>query len=474
MRRSLAVKLVLAFLLVSVAGAALAALFARWATFREFESLVLEQARADFIEDVTAHYEVSGSWTGVASHVGQRRQARPLPPQPEPGDQPAAPQPSAPQPQPAGSQPPPYSFALADQQGIVVVPGAPYRVGDRVPAQDLEDGTALEVGGQVVGTVLTTGEPPPLGAREEAYLVRTNRVLLGAAGGAVVIGLALGILLARTLTRPVRELTGATRAVAGGELGEQVPVRSQDELGELAASFNRMSADLARANELRRQMTADIAHDLRTPLTVLGGYVEAMRDGTLQPTQSRLDMIHAEVRHLNRLVEDLRMLSLADAGELSLNRVRIAPSALLERVGRLYRHRAEGEGIALRVEVVPSLPEVAVDPDRMIQVLGNLVSNALRHTPTAGHITLSAQRQVGGVQLTVADDGEGIPPEALPRIFDRLTRAHPARQQQEGESGLGLAIAQSIVELHGGTISAQSERGSGTTFTVVLPASAPS
>jgi signal transduction histidine kinase len=471
--------LVLAFLLVSVAGAALAAVLARWAMFREFESLVLEQARSDFVEDVTAYYEANGEWLGVAQHVG--RQPQPPQRQPEPGDAALPPPASRPLPQPQSGdrqrgQPenanaPPYSFALADQKGMVVIPGGPFRIGDEASAMVLHRGTAVQVNGEVVGTVLTTGEAPPLGAREQAYLVRTNQVLLGAAGGAVVIGLALGILLARTLTRPVRELTVATRAMADGQLEQEVPVRSGDELGELAASFNQMSADLAQADALRRQMTADIAHDLRTPLTVLRGYAEAMRDGTLQPTQSRLDTIHAEVQRLTGLVEDLRTLSLADAGTLSLNRVSIAPRALLERLVRLYSYRAEQEKVALVIDVPVDVPDVRVDPDRMIQVLGNLVSNGLRHTPEGGRIAISAGHRGHDLYVTVQDNGEGIPPEAVPRIFDRFYRADASRHQegQETGSGLGLSIAKSIVELHGGTISARSEPGSGTTFTIVLP-----
>ncbi len=476
MKHSLTLKLVFAFLLVSVTGAALAAVFARWATFREFEGLVLEQAENDFIESITAYYEANGQWTGVAWYVGQRPQG--LPPQPPPGalgQRPLPPQQSPPQPQgadppqPAAAQPPPYSFALVDQNGIVVVPGGPYRIGDSVATIEMEQGTEVEVDGQVVGTVLITGEAPPLGPREEAYLVRTHQVLLGAAGGAVIIGLALGIFLARTLTRPVRELTAATRAMASGELKQRVPVRSQDELGELAASFNQMSADLARANEHRRQMTADIAHDLRTPLTVITGYIEALRDGVLKPSSGRFEVIYDEAQHLNRLVEDLRTLSLADAGELTLQRLKMSPRPLLERTAAAYGHLAEQQTIALEVETDPKLPEVHVDPERMAQVLGNLVSNGLRHTPAGGQITLAARHRGREVELVVRDNGEGIAPEVLPRIFDRFYRGDRSRQQRDGESGLGLAIARSIVEAHGGTIAAASERGGGTTFTIVLP-----
>jgi signal transduction histidine kinase len=257
--------------------------------------------------------------------------------------------------------------------------------------------------------------------------------------------------------------------MATGELEQQVVVRSRDELGELAAAFNQMSADLARASELRRQMTADIAHDLRTPLTVITGYLESLRDGVLQPSPARFDTIYNEAQQLQRLVEDLRTLSLADAGELPLNRQLVSPQELLEGLVAAYKHQAERQSIALHWQAEPGLPAINVDADRMMQVLSNLVSNALRYTPAGGQIALTAAQRGAGVQLTVQDNGAGIAREALPHIFERFYRGDPARQQHDGESGLGLAIARSIVEAQGGTIAVQSALGAGTTFTIMLP-----
>jgi signal transduction histidine kinase len=240
-----------------------------------------------------------------------------------------------------------------------------------------------------------------------------------------------------------------------------------------------MSADLAQANESRRQMTADIAHDLRTPLTVLSGYIEALRDGVLPPSRERFDTMYAEAQHLQRLVDDLRTLSLADAGELPLNRQPTAPRDLLERIAAAYRHPAEQAGVSLEVRAKGDLPPLDVDPERMVQVLGNLVSNALRYTPAGGQIALAAQRRrdtvsagarKSAVQLLVQDSGQGIAADVLPHIFDRFYRGDAARQQEAGESGLGLAIARSIVEAHGGRIEVESVVGTGTTFTIELPA----
>ena len=466
MTRSLIFKLVLAFLIVSVTGAVLTTLFARWATFREFDSLVLEQTQNNFLANATAYYQTNGSWLGVREYF--HRLAVVPAPQPRPGQQQ---QPPPPQPEdrnrPA-QQPRSYVFAVADQDGRVVLPAGPYRLGNYVSADELAQGVEIEVDDQVVGTALVTGEPPPLAPQEVRYLGRTNQSSLYAALAAILIALFLGIFLARTFTRPLRELTTATRAMAKGDLEQQVPVRSQDELGELAASFNQMSADLARANELRRQMTADIAHDLRTPLSVIKGYTEALRDGVLQPAPETFQIIHQEAEQLSRLVEDLRTLSLADAGELTLTRRLVHPRELLERTAAAHLPRAQQLGIGLQVTAEANAPAVGVDPERMAQVLGNLVSNALRHTPAGGQISLAAAQRGNNVLLTVQDNGVGIAPDKLRRIFTRFYRGDEARQAHEGESGLGLAIAKSLVELHGGAISVESTLGEGTTFTIAL------
>jgi signal transduction histidine kinase len=291
-----------------------------------------------------------------------------------------------------------------------------------------------------------------------------------AALGGTGIALLLGIWMARTLSRPVHELTAASRAMSRGELDQRVPVRSKDELGELADSFNQMSAGLARSNRLRKQMTADIAHELRNPLTVIGGYVESMRDGVLPATPERFDAIEAEVRHLQRLVDELRTLSLADAGELTIRPQPVAVADLLERQASAHQAGARQKGITLIVDLEPGLPALRVDPDRMAQVLGNLVGNALQHTPEGGRIVLFARREAGVVALGVRDNGEGISPEALPHIFDRFYREDAARQ--EGGSGLGLAIVKAIVELHGGQVRAVSAgKGAGCEIEVLLPES---
>lgn len=439
-------KLTLAFLLVSLIAIGLAAAFVQVTTYVEFGKYLVDQRQEQFVGIVTEYYQTYGNWQGVDAAL---REQGLLPPFAQPGTKPPDPQP----------------FALVDQKRVVIIPGGEYKPGQKIQNGALKTGIQIEIGGLVVGTVLTTGESPMRSPIEDKYLTSVNQSLLVAALGGALIAFLLGLFLARSLTHPVRDLTAATRALAQGRLERQVPVRSADELGELAQSFNQMSADLARANQSRRQMTADIAHDLRNPLTVIGGYLESLQDGKLQPTPERFETMRAEVQHLQRLVEDLRTLSLADAGELALQRQPVAPLDLLQHVTTAYQHQAEGAGIHLVVEADPDLQEVSLDPERMGQVLGNLVSNALRYTPEGGEIRLGAKQAEGRLVLSVRDNGSGISTEILPHIFERSYRGDSSRSGNE--SGLGLAIARSIVEAHGGQIEARSE-GVGSEFLIRL------
>lgn len=461
--RSLSLKLMAAFLVVSLIGVALASLLARWITVQEFNRLVFEQAEASFLAEVTSYYRAHGSWVGVTEYFRQKAQAPEAPPRPaNPGNPPPSRE-AAPQ------QPRVVPIILIDSNGNVLHPVPPYRAGDYLAPLQYAQGIPVMVNGQSVGTILAIGSAPPLSEQEQQYLDRTNQALVVSALGAVVIALGLGLVLARTLTRPLRELTAAIRAMARGQLGIAVPVRSHDEIGELTASFNQMSADLGRSNQLRRQMTADIAHDLRTPLTVIGGYVESLGDGVLEPTPERFDILKDQVQYLLRLVEDLRTLSIADAGELKLDLNRVSPEALLSQAAAAFQRLAEQKQITLRLACEPGLTDIDVDEIRIAQVLGNLLSNALRYTPEGGSIVLSACHEASRVVLSVQDNGAGMTSEVLPHVFERFYRADPARHG-ESESGLGLAIAKALVEAHHGTVTAASEGiGRGSVFSVYLP-----
>jgi len=442
LRHSLTLKLTGVVLLISLLSVVLVAIFTRYATVSAFDRMLLEQNRDDFIDIVTAHYEENGSWDDVIDAV--RSQTKD-----------------------------PQTFTglvVVGQDGRVVLPDRDTHIGQSIPGRQLALGTPLELDGERIGTLLENAPPPPPRKPEdERYLARTDQALILAAGGVSVLALLLGVLSSRTLTRSLRELTAATQAMAQGNLEQMVPVRSKDELGQLATSFNRMSADLAHSNELRRQMTADIAHDLRTPLTVIKGYTEALRDGDLPPTQVTFETMYQEAQLLSHLIDDLRVLSLADAGELTLNRRATAPQELLSQAQAAYLPQAREADVALVIELDEAVPDVSVDPERMVRVLENLIGNALRYTAAGGQITLGACTHEAGILLSVCDTGSGIPPEDLPHIFDRFYRGDAARQADDGESGLGLAIAKSLVEAHGGTIAVSSTVGQGTRFEIVLP-----
>lgn len=457
--RSISLKLTLAFLFVGVIGAVLVALFVGYQTRRQFDRFLSDSYENALVARLEIYYEQHGSWQGANRALMQlyREEER------SPMEQRMLP------------------WLVVDENGVVVVgggsaggnAGSSNRPGRQINTRDLQNGTPIIVAGETVGYLVRIPFEP-FGAQnpspEELFLARVTQGIGVSFVAAAIVALLVGFLLARTITHPIKDLTEATTAVAGGELGRQVTVRSKDEIGELANSFNQMSADLSHASDQRRQMTADIAHELRTPLSIILGYTESLRDGILPPDVETFDIIHDEAENLSRLVQDLRTLSLADAGKLTLQWQFIPPLELLNTVAAKYRHQAEKQRILLTVEAKDDLPEIEGDPGRMEQVLGNLVSNALRFTPENGEIVLTAvQPDPAHLQLTVQDNGPGIPPDTLPKIFDRFYKADESRQAHEGESGLGLAIARSLVKMHGGTIQAASPPGKGAVFTLILP-----
>jgi two-component system sensor histidine kinase BaeS len=277
-----------------------------------------------------------------------------------------------------------------------------------------------------------------------------------------------GLLLSRGVLRPISMLTGASRRLGAGDLSYRVPVSGRDEIAELGRSFNRMADSLQASEERQRRLIGDVAHELRTPLANLRGYLEALRDGVVEPSPELLASLHEEVLLQHRIVEDLQDLALAEAGALTYHLTDVDVGELLETCLTAHRALAGTVGVTLSVETLEAI-HICADPDRLRQMLGNLVVNAVRATAPGGAVRLSAARDDISVTIRVRDTGTGIPVADLPHLFDRFWRADAARGRTTGGSGLGLAIARQIITDHHGTIDVESARGVGTTFTITLP-----
>jgi signal transduction histidine kinase len=310
---------------------------------------------------------------------------------------------------------------------------------------------------------------PMMGTQENTFLADVRQSLWVSGGLVAAAALVLAVILARQITGPVRRLADATTDIAGGKLDSRIDSPGNDELGQLGKSFNSMAQALQRQEEERRSMLADIAHELRTPLSVLRGNLEAMLDGLLEPRREQLSVLHEQSVALSRLIDDLRTLSLAAEGHLELHRQPIDVAELARRVVAEMEGGAGEHQIALSVEAPKGLPRLALDSDRIGQVLRNLIDNALRYTPAGGRVRVTVRSQAQQVTVTVSDTGAGIAPEDLPHVFDRFYRADGSRARATGGSGLGLAIVKQLVEAHGGEVRAESEPGRGSIFSFALP-----
>ncbi len=365
---------------------------------------------------------------------------------------------------------------LADNQGKVIADTAQTAVNQQLSANDLQAGIPLQVNSQPVGTLLAVSSTPASNSISANFLNAVQRTtwITGLMTG--ILGLLLGFFLFRQIVSPIRTVTEAASNIANGKLHQRVPVKSNDEVGTLARTFNQMADSLERDQHLRQSMIADIAHELRTPVTILQANLEGMLDGVLPSSPEEIASLRDEVDLLSRLIADLRLLSLAEAGQLKLEKTMVPARRIVELAIEGFQMQAAEQKVNLVTDVADGLPPVFVDADRMNMVLRNLISNALRYTPENGEIVVHASQKDGEAILNVTDTGRGIAVEDLPYVFDRFYRADKSRSRSSGGSGIGLAIVKQLVEAHGGKVLVKSpvysnsvqEKG-GTCFTIQMP-----
>ena len=454
----LAVRLALAIVgttLLTVALVAVVANRAAGAEFRRYVAAGQMAAGEELAAELAAYYAGAGSWTGVSQVLDSSSIS--------PGRGMGA----------MRGRGGMSAVVLADQAGEIIYDNQTGRVGDTLTRSERSGALPIIADGEAVGYLL--GLPPgvaQLAAPEQAVLDRINRALAGAAALALLAGSLLGVVLARTLARPVVQVAAAAESVASGDLSQRVPVEGALEMQTLGRSFNRMAGNMEQAEQIRRNLLADVAHELRTPLTVIQGNLQALLDGVYPLERAEIATIYDETRLLSRLVADLRELAQAEAGQLQLNLQPTDLAAILRQTADSFAPFAEAKGVTIRTDLAENLPPVLADGDRVGQIVRNLVSNGLRHAASGGNVAIAARSadRNHSVRVEVRDDGPGIPAEQLGHVFDRFWRGDQSRARDTGGSGLGLAITRTLVEAHGGQIGVESDGVSGTVFWFTLPA----
>jgi signal transduction histidine kinase len=438
--KSLSTRLIIALVGVSVGAIVVLAVLVSLLAFRQFNNLIDNQSQERLVERLSDYYRQNESW-----HAIDKDDRHLLPPE----------------------------AVLISPDGVLLLGEVPnIRAGESLPMAMLDNATEIMVRGKTVGFLLARPNRAVgmLANVRNRFVADFFGLVWLAVLGMAILASVVAVWLSQGLSRPLKELQKATQTVAEGQFGAQVPVRSEDEMGQLAQSFNQMSQQLANSQTLRRQMTADIAHELRTPLSVILGHTEALADGVLPASPETLSILYDEAQRLQRLIEDLRTLSIAEASELRLHLQPITVNEFLAGTIQRYQPLASAKNIQLATEYLTQDLTLQADPDRLTQVFNNLLSNALQHTPPDSKVCMSALTMGTQVVLTVQDSGAGIPESELENIFERFYRLDKSRNRTgESGSGLGLAIARAIVRAHGGEIKASNVAEGGLRMEIRLP-----
>ncbi len=455
--KSLLVRLVAAFAVVILIAVAIIFVIVNQTTTTEFQSYMFRGGMTqtdEITRQLAAYYSARGSWQGVERYLALGADGMM-------GGNPRG---------RAGQLPLNVSFDLADANGVVVFARDSLLIGKKMTAAQSANGVAIQVGGQMVGTLIEPPGASGFDAQQQDYLLRVNLSLLLAGVVAGGIALVLGALLFSQITAPLNALASASRKIAAGDLTARIASPRDDEVGQVGRAFNAMADSLAQSETARRNMIADIAHELRNPLGIVQGQLEGMIDGVFPMSSEQIASMYDETILLTRLVDDLRDLALADAGQLQITRTRADLGALIEKTVGAFAAQATEKNITLNTTLA-DVPWVKMDAQRIAQVLRNLISNALRHTLDGGAVTVDCAFGASADQVIVRvrDTGTGIAADEMPHVFERFWRGDKSRSRVGGGAGLGLAIAKQLIAAHGGVIGVESQAGQGALFWFTLP-----
>lgn len=364
----------------------------------------------------------------------------------------------------------PERIILADRAGRIIADSNGTDIGLFLNDVATPSRLPITINGEVVGSVaIVTEFQKGLMTLEAAFLRRMTTASI--IGGAIValIGIGLAFIFSRHLSQPLSKLAVAARQIASGDFDVKIQASTGDEMEEVAHAFNFMKDSLKANEEARHKLVADVAHELRTPLSVLRGNLESMQEGIIEPTQETIVSLHDEVLRLSRIVQDLLNLGQMESGGFPLSLQPTKIEEVIIRVTSVFAAETDARGIRLETNIQGALPHTEADPDRIAQVLVNLLANAVHQTPDGGEISVSASRIDDNIVVSVTDSGPGIVKEDLPHVFDRFYRTDRARDRATGGTGLGLAIVRGIITAHKGSIRVESQPGAGATFTFSLP-----
>lgn len=464
MRISLRTRLVLSFLVIILVTTTIFALISNKIILSRFTDLVARSGQSYAMRVVPLmerYYQANGSWVGIETLVSSLLTFRDASMNRDFRIPPVSPIPNL--------------LLAGKDERIILMDGNQVIMDTNPDGPDITDpqllksyGIKVMVEGKEVGTVISASALGIFTDNQVRFVREVNLTLMAAAILAILAVLVVGVIQSQSIVKPVRQLSEAALRVARGDYSQRIQVNRSDELGEMAESFNSMAQELANQQTLRHKAMADIAHELRTPLSVLQIDLESLEDGLLDFTPENIHVIQNEVAHLSNLVEDLRTLSQVDAGDLHLEIVRMEMGTIIREMVERLQNSAREKKISLSYNLPVEEIFVLGDPQRLSQVLINLISNAIQHTGLDGKIEVQLRKLEQLAEISVTDNGEGIPKEELALIFDRLYRVEKSRSRDQGGSGLGLSIARSLVEAQGGKIWVESVEGLGAAFKFTL------